>query len=222
MTERSTGAIALRLVGNDQGRWQFISLTTSCDINRRKRTPIPMYTKVIDHVHVLARRHPRGLTLFNHNQQPLKDNNADKDEESYPLINDDSNEPDTNGDDDISPDTYSDDPEYEDAALTTHYNGHNTGTYQPPPPPPSPSNNLDRLDRYDEKESKPTVENEDNQLDPYAAPLEAVTNDIIKNSGVAPMEDNDSVEIVGVAPPDTDNTGKTPGVGKRGDASKPT
>ena len=61
---RTTGAIALRPTGNTQGSWRFMSLATGREITRRRWTALPMPNEVIDRVHALARRRPRGLTFL--------------------------------------------------------------------------------------------------------------------------------------------------------------
>jgi Reverse transcriptase (RNA-dependent DNA polymerase)/Zinc knuckle len=56
MVPRTTGAIALRPTGNDQGGHFFYSLTSGKRINRSHWTRLPMPEDVIKHVHRLARR----------------------------------------------------------------------------------------------------------------------------------------------------------------------
>ncbi len=65
MATRTTGAIALRPTGNDQGAYYFMSLTTGRRLNRHNWTPLFMPQDVIDRVHSLARRSyaNQGLTF---------------------------------------------------------------------------------------------------------------------------------------------------------------
>jgi hypothetical protein len=63
MMSRTTGAIALRLTGNIQGGYYFMSLTTGKRLNRSAWTPLPMPGEVIDRVHMLARRNPAGSDI---------------------------------------------------------------------------------------------------------------------------------------------------------------
>ena len=55
MATRTTGAIALRPTGNEQGGYIFMSLTTGRVLNRNHWTTLLMPGKVIDRVHALAR-----------------------------------------------------------------------------------------------------------------------------------------------------------------------
>jgi hypothetical protein len=56
MLPRTTGAIALRPTGNEQGGHFFHSLTSGRMLNRNKWTVLPMPSDVVDRIHVLSRR----------------------------------------------------------------------------------------------------------------------------------------------------------------------
>ncbi len=56
MATRTTGVIALRPTGNDQGGYYFMSLTTGRRLTRYTWTTLPMPQDGIDRVHNLARR----------------------------------------------------------------------------------------------------------------------------------------------------------------------
>jgi hypothetical protein len=56
MLARTTGAIALRPTGNEQGGFYFMSLTTGRRLNRNHWHELPMPQDVIDRVHNLARK----------------------------------------------------------------------------------------------------------------------------------------------------------------------
>jgi hypothetical protein len=56
MKSRTTGAIALRPMGNEQGGYYFMSLSSGRRLKRTHWTPLPMPKEVIDRVHLLARR----------------------------------------------------------------------------------------------------------------------------------------------------------------------
>ena len=60
MKSRTTGAIALRPTGNNQGGMYFMSLKTGERINRYAWTQLPMPSEVIDQVHQLACHNPAG------------------------------------------------------------------------------------------------------------------------------------------------------------------
>ena len=68
MQERTTGAIALQPTGNAQGAYFFMSLTTGQILNRQSFTPLPLPQDVINSVHHLVRRNPKGLDIRNRDQ----------------------------------------------------------------------------------------------------------------------------------------------------------
>jgi hypothetical protein len=57
MTQRTTGALAMRPTGNTQGGYWFYNLTTGRLINRRKWTELPMPNDVIERIHTAADAH---------------------------------------------------------------------------------------------------------------------------------------------------------------------
>ena len=63
MQERTTGAIALRPTDNAQGSYFFMSLTTGGRPNRQIFTPLPLPQDVINGIHRLALRNPKGLDI---------------------------------------------------------------------------------------------------------------------------------------------------------------
>ena len=63
MHERTTGAIALQTTGNSQGAYFFMSLTTGRRMNRHSFTPLPLPQEVINGVHRLALRNPKGIDI---------------------------------------------------------------------------------------------------------------------------------------------------------------
>ena len=63
MQERTTGAIALRPTGNSQGAHFFMSFTTGQRLNRQIFTSLPLPQDVINGVHHLACRNPKGLDI---------------------------------------------------------------------------------------------------------------------------------------------------------------
>jgi hypothetical protein len=87
MATRTTGAIALRPTGNEQGGHYFLSITTGRRLNRDCWTELPMPAEVIERVHTLARRSgaARGLTFTDQrgNLLPDTDDDADDDDETY-------------------------------------------------------------------------------------------------------------------------------------------
>ena len=63
MSPRTIGAIDMRLKGNEQGGHYCMSLKTERLLNINNDTPLPMPSKVIKHVHIIAHRAPVGITL---------------------------------------------------------------------------------------------------------------------------------------------------------------
>ena len=71
MQEGTTGAIALRPTGNDQGAYFFISLTTDRRLNRQIFTPLPLPQDVINSARFLAHRNPKGLDIRDRDWRPF-------------------------------------------------------------------------------------------------------------------------------------------------------
>jgi len=146
MVSRTTGAIALRPTGNAQGGYFFLSLTSGRRLNRNNWTKLPMPQDVIDRVHVLGRRYPRGLTFGDRNGDAVLDDydnvNDDDDDESYDpdddasaSTDDDSSDVGTDDsdddDDDVDDDSDDDDDDDEDNDDT-----HPRAATGVPPPAP--------------------------------------------------------------------------------------
>ena len=119
MTHRTTGAIALRPTGNQQGGQHFMSLNTGKRIHRFAWSTLPMPADVIERVHVLARRSMAASTvLFERTDgevfAPDLDNNlpddADPDPFGPPLLD----PTDDTTDDDDSTYAPGDDASYDD------------------------------------------------------------------------------------------------------------
>ena len=92
--EQNTGAIYLQPTGNSQGAYFFMSLTTGQRLNRQSFTPLPLPQVVINVVHRLVRRNPKGLDIRDRDQHPFlkpKDRTSDYgDDSTYAPSNDDS------------------------------------------------------------------------------------------------------------------------------------
>ena len=69
--ERTSGALALRPTGNQQGGYRFYSLSTGRVVRRNRWIKLPMPNEVVDRVHKLARRKSEGIIFLERNQQPL-------------------------------------------------------------------------------------------------------------------------------------------------------
>ena len=80
MDSRTSGAIALRPSGNEQGGHYFLSLHTGKRILRNNWTVLPMPNDVVDAIHRLAAasKQARGIKFMDRDSNILTD--ADKDE----------------------------------------------------------------------------------------------------------------------------------------------
>ena len=82
MIPRTVGAIALRPVGNGQGSFYFLSVTTGRVLNRLHATALPMPDDVIDKLHRMPRQQKSnpGLVFADRNLHPDEDDDEDDDE----------------------------------------------------------------------------------------------------------------------------------------------
>jgi hypothetical protein len=103
MRTRTTGAIAMRPTGNEQGGYYFFSLSTGRRLNQNNWIVLPMPNEVINRVHFLAKATERGITFGDRNNLPDDDDPFDSDGESY-----DDDAATDDGDDDESVDYDSD------------------------------------------------------------------------------------------------------------------
>ena len=94
MQERTTGAIALQTIGNAQGAYFFMSLRTGQRLNRQSFTPLPLLQDVINGVHRLTHRNPKGLDIRDRYWRPFLEpedgTNNDEDDSTYTPSDDDS------------------------------------------------------------------------------------------------------------------------------------
>ena len=84
MNPRTVGAIALRPVGNGQGSYYFLSVTTGRVLNRLHATALPMPDDVIDKLHRMARQQKSnpGLIFADRNLSP-DEYDDEEDDETY-------------------------------------------------------------------------------------------------------------------------------------------
>ena len=105
LNPRTIGALALRPIGNVQGGYFFLSLTTGKVINRMRWTRIPMPKEVIDQVERMAHQEHVGTTLLfedqDHNEIINLDDMDDDDSAYEPNDqNDDDDDDDNDNDED--------------------------------------------------------------------------------------------------------------------------
>ena len=96
MNPRTVGAIARRPVGNGQGSFYFLSVTTGRVLNRLHATALPMPDDVIDKLHRMARQQKSnpGLVFADRNLNPDEDDDDDDDETYQNNDNDDDDDED--------------------------------------------------------------------------------------------------------------------------------
>ena len=84
MNPRTVGAIALRLVGNSQGSFYFLSITTGRVLNQLHATALPMPDDMIDKLHRMARQQKSnpGLIFADCNLNP-EEYDDDDDDDTY-------------------------------------------------------------------------------------------------------------------------------------------
>ena len=84
MNPRTVGALALRPVGNDQGSFYFLSITTGRVLNRLHATALPMPEDIIDKLHRMAQQQKNilGLVFADRNINP-DEYDDDNDDEAY-------------------------------------------------------------------------------------------------------------------------------------------
>ena len=85
MNPRTVGALTLRLVGNGQGSFYFLSISTGRILNQLHATPLPMPDSIIDKIHRMARQQKNnpGLIFAHHNLNPDEYEDDDDDDETY-------------------------------------------------------------------------------------------------------------------------------------------
>ena len=120
MNPRTVGALALRPVGNVQGSFYFLSVTTGRVLNRLHATALPMPDDVIDKIHRMARQQKNnpGLIFADRDLTPDEWDEDDDDEDDETYRNDDDNDDDDPYDDD--------DPDIDDND-SNHHNDNNEG-----------------------------------------------------------------------------------------------
>jgi hypothetical protein len=102
MSTRTVGGIALRPTGNDQGGYYFFSLASGRVLNRNHWTELPMPSDVIDRIHIMARRNPRGVKFSDRHLMPyvLDPDFPDDDDDSTFAPEDENDDDDDDNDDD--------------------------------------------------------------------------------------------------------------------------
>jgi hypothetical protein len=105
MHNRTTGAIATKPTGNAKGRLWFYSLATGRRLNRRRWTPLPMPSDVIETINILAKASQAGMNFTNMRSELYYDNEDDESDSD----DDSDTESDYNSDDASSDDDSEDD-----------------------------------------------------------------------------------------------------------------
>ena len=111
MNPRTVGALALRPVGNDQGIFYFLSISTGRVLNRLHATALPMPDDIIENIHRMARQQENnpGLIFADRNLHLDEGEYADDDDDDETYQDDDDDSPDDDSDDDDDDDNPNDD-----------------------------------------------------------------------------------------------------------------
>ena len=99
MNPRTVGALALRPVGNGQGSFYFLSVTTGRVLNRLHATALPMPDDIIDKIHRMARQQKNNPGLFFADRNLNTDEDDDDDDDDDMTYHDDDDDG-SNGNDD--------------------------------------------------------------------------------------------------------------------------
>ena len=85
MNPRTVGGLALHPVGNGQGSFYFLSISTGRIINQLHATALPMPDSVIDKIHQMAwqQKNYPGLIFADRNLNPDEYEDNDDDDETY-------------------------------------------------------------------------------------------------------------------------------------------
>ena len=152
MRTQTVGEIALQPMGNSQGSFYFLSLTTGHRINRRNWTELPMPNKVIYCIHALARRNrsANGIAFGWRDGTPIiddEDDNNDMADTDYNLDHYDSED-----DNDYDSDSKDD-------------GGDDAGANDPQPIAGVEHNNNNKINEEDDSDSEPNDEVSEDDVD---------------------------------------------------------
>ena len=216
MASRTTGAIALRPTGNEQGGYYFMSLTTGRRLTRNRWTELPMPQDVIDRVHTLARRSRanRDLLFEWRDGTPIQDEDvaqgdSESDDDDYePEDSSDSDNDDDESDDDPGPpDDYEADDDVQLDALDVPIAGVDDAQDANDENDGGPQDNANN--ENDENENDANDENENNENENEGDEPPALAHHRISDDDDSDDEDEDDepAENTGVDP-------ENPGVGR--------
>ena len=105
MNPRTAGALALWPVGNGQGSFYFLSISTGRILNRLHATVLPMPDDIIEKIHRMARQQKSnpGLSFADRNLHPDEGDYADDDDDDETYHDDDNDNPDDDNDNNDEP-----------------------------------------------------------------------------------------------------------------------
>ena len=100
MNSRTVGALALRPVGNGQGSFYFLSMSTGRVLNQLHATALPMPDDIIDKIHRMTRQQKNnpGLIFADRNLNPDEYDDDDDDDDDETYRDDDNDNPDDDND----------------------------------------------------------------------------------------------------------------------------
>ena len=125
MNPRTVRALALRPVGNGQGSFYFLSISTGRVLNRLHATALPMPDDIIERIHRMARQQKNnsGLIFADRNLHPDEGDYTDDDDDDETYHDDEDDNPNDDNDDDDDDDNPNDDNDDNDEPYH-HNNNH--------------------------------------------------------------------------------------------------
>ena len=200
MNPRTVGALALRPVGNGQGSFYFLSISTGRVLNRLHATALPMPDDIIEKIHRMAQQQKNnpGLIFADWNLNPDEGDDDDDDDDDETYRDDDDDNPDDDNDEPYHHnDNHEDDDDDDDESY--HYNDNNNDD-----------------DNYDGDEGG--VDNNDDDAS------DGIGNDPPMVDTPEDIEVEDNEPVIGDVPPPNDTMeqpdnppGEIPGVGDNED-----
>ena len=205
MQSRTTGAIAMRPTGNEQGGYYFFSLSTGRRLNRNRWTVLPMPNEVIDRVHHFARSVQQGLTFADRGGLPDDGDPFDSDGESYHSDDDTDDDESLHYDDDDDP--HDDNDIQHDRRVATvpfagvnnqqNDNGDGDGEYQPNEN--NNGNGNEESDSSSDEESSDDDSSNDDSPSDYDSPSDEESEENDNDTGVDTTINEEAVTIKNTA-----------------------
>ena len=205
MNPRTIGTIALRPVGNGQGSFYFLNISTGRVLNRLHATPIPMPDDIINKIHRMARQQKSnpGLVFADRNLNP-EDYEDDDDDETYHVDSDGEDDDHSSDDDDEDSD-----PDNDELPMPGHPGVVNAVI----PNNEDNGNNEDDAIESEDDEGNPNIGEDEEDDPPAVADDEGDVEGHVEDEEPPGMDPEDVAGIVeGYQADGEDGAAETPGV----------